>query len=66
MGLPKAESGVEMICLQALLPVDGVVATGAMRAIHPDLNRDRVSDYGIALYQSELTNLSHKTNGKKI
>lgn len=28
VGLPEAESGVEMVCLQALLPIDGVVATG--------------------------------------
>lgn len=37
MGLPKAEPGVEMIRLQTLLPVDGVVATGTVRAAYPDL-----------------------------
>lgn len=41
VGLPKAESGVEMIRLQALLPVDGVVATGTVRAVHPDLNKHK-------------------------
>lgn len=69
VGLPKAESGVEMICLQALFPVDGVVATGAMRTIHPDLNEDRVSDYFCSnvkfTVNAELTNLSSENNGEK-
>lgn len=39
LGISKAEFGIEMICLQAFLPVDGVVSTGTMRAIHPDLGK---------------------------
>lgn len=41
VGFSKAESGVEMIRLQALLTVDGVVATGTMRTVHPDLNKNK-------------------------
>lgn len=37
MGLPKAESGVKVIRLQAFLAIDGVVATGTVSAAHPDL-----------------------------
>lgn len=37
VGLPEAKSGVEVVRLQALLPIDGVVAAGAVRAVHPDL-----------------------------
>lgn len=40
VGLPEAELGVEVVCLEALLPVDGVVAAGTVRAVHPDLSRD--------------------------
>ena len=47
LGLPEAEPGVEVIGLQALLPVDGVVATGAMRTVHPDLKRGR--EAGVSL-----------------
>lgn len=37
--LPEAEPGVEVVRLQALLAVDGVVAAGAVRAAHPDLSK---------------------------
>lgn len=40
MGFPKAESGVKMICLKALLPVDSVVAAGTVSAAYPDLKKD--------------------------
>lgn len=54
VGLPKAESGVEVVCLQALLPIDGVVATGAVRAIHPDLHKDRkVNEQGLEYVLNE-------------
>lgn len=36
-GIPEAQFGIEMISLQTLLPVDGVVATGIVRTAHPDL-----------------------------
>lgn len=38
----KAELGVEVVGLEALLPVDGVVATGVVRAVHPDLKKQGV------------------------
>ena len=38
LGLPEAERGVEVVRLQALLAVDGVVAAGAVGAAHPDLH----------------------------
>lgn len=41
VGLPEGEFGVEVIRLQALLPVDGVVATGTVSAAHPDLTHKR-------------------------
>jgi len=44
LGLPKAESGVEVICLEALLPINGVVATGTVRRGYPDLHNDRKAD----------------------
>lgn len=37
LGIPEAQFGIEMISLQTLLPVDGVVATGIVRTAHPDL-----------------------------
>lgn len=37
--LPEAEPGVEVVRLQALLTVDGIVAAGAVRAAHPDLSK---------------------------
>lgn len=41
LGLPKAEPGVEVVCLQALLPINGVVATGIVWAVHPNLHKKK-------------------------
>ena len=38
LGLAEAQGGVEVVRLQALLAVDGVVAAGAVGAAHPDLH----------------------------
>lgn len=37
LGVPEAQFGVEVVGLQTLLPVDGVVAAGVVRTAHPDL-----------------------------
>ena len=53
----KTELGVKVICLQALLPIDGVVATGTVGAVHPDLTGrgGRVGKYTDRLVtQSEI------------
>ena len=41
LGLPEAEVRVEVVRLQALLAIDGVVAAGAMGAVHPDLHKQQ-------------------------
>lgn len=33
----EAQTGIEMISLKSLTIIDGIVATGGMGAIHPDL-----------------------------
>lgn len=37
LGVPEAQLGVEMVSLQTLLAVDGVVATGIVGTAYPDL-----------------------------
>lgn len=39
LSLTKAQVCVEVISLQVLLSVNGVVATGVVRAVHPDLSQ---------------------------
>lgn len=36
-GIPKAEASVEMISLKSLTVIDGVIATGCVRTVHPNL-----------------------------
>lgn len=38
--IPKAQACVEMIRLEGLAVVDGIVAAGCVRAIHPDLQKE--------------------------
>ena len=58
LGVSKTGLGVKVICLQALLPIDGVVATGTVGAVHPDLTGregGRVGKYTDGLVtQSEI------------
>lgn len=67
LGLPKAEPGVEVVCLQALLPINGVVATGIVWAVHPNLHKKK-NTFWITLaakfWQEErnLTKNQHKIN----
>lgn len=42
--IPKAEASVEMISLKSLTIVDGVIATGRMGTIYPNLSKVRVSN----------------------
>lgn len=42
--IPKAEASVEMISLKSLTIIDGIVATGCMGTIHPDL-QEKGSDH---------------------
>lgn len=37
VGLPEAEARVEVVGLQTLLPIDGIVSTGTVGTGHPDL-----------------------------
>lgn len=68
LGLPKAEPGVEVVCLQALLPINGVVATGIVWAVHPNLHKKKKKTFWITLaakfWQEErnLTKNQHKRN----
>lgn len=49
LGIPEAQFGIEMISLQTLLPVDGVVATGIVRTAHPDLKTNDTEVNFVAL-----------------
>lgn len=66
LGLPKAEPGVEVVCLQALLPINGVVATGIVWAVHPNLHKKKTFWITLAakFWQEErnLTKNQHKIN----
>lgn len=37
--ISEAQAGIEMISLKSLTIIDGIVATGCMGAIHPDLQK---------------------------
>lgn len=39
--VPEAQAGVEVVGLKGLVVVDGVVATGCVGAVHPNLCRER-------------------------
>lgn len=43
--IPKAQFGVEVIRLQALLSINGVVAAGAVRRVHPNLQKHKRSHF---------------------
>lgn len=39
--IPEAEASVEMISLKCLAIVDGVIATGCMGTVHPNLRQEK-------------------------
>lgn len=64
--IPEAEFGVEVICLQALLSIDGIVAAGAVGGVHPDLWRQKGGKLFNLCSKSTLLNLFVEPNIKKI
>lgn len=38
-GVPEAEASVEMVSLKSFAVIDGVVATGRVRTVHPNLQK---------------------------
>lgn len=40
-GIPEAEAGVEMIRLKSLTVIDGVIATGCVGTVHPNLQQEK-------------------------
>ena len=39
--IPKAEAGVEVVSLQSLTVVDGIIAAGCMGTVHPNLQQEK-------------------------
>jgi hypothetical protein len=42
--IPKTEASIEMISLQSLTVIDGIIATGCVGTVHPDL-QEKVSGH---------------------
>lgn len=55
--ISEAQAGVEMISLKSLAIVDGIVATGCMGAVHPDLQERKGDDSGLLLFENLIFRL---------